>query len=43
METKPWIAFFSQTGSEINSDIDEVQLGTIKNNVQKFKWYANGN
>ena len=27
----------------INSDIDEVQLGTVKNNVQKFKWYANGN
>ena len=27
----------------INSDIDEIQLGTIKNNIQKFKWYTNGN
>ena len=27
----------------INSDIDNTQLGTIKNNVQKFKWYTNGN
>ena len=27
----------------INSDIDETQLNTIKNNIQKFKWYTNGN
>ena len=27
----------------INSDIDEHQLGTIRNNIQKFKWYTNGN
>ena len=26
----------------INSDISIDQLGTIKNNVQKFRWYANG-
>ncbi len=27
----------------INSDIDMKQLGTIKNNIQKFKWFTNGN
>jgi len=27
----------------INSDINIEQLGTIKNNIQKFKWYTNGN
>lgn len=26
----------------INSDIDEIQLGTIKNNIQKFRWFTNG-
>ncbi|MDA9050931.1 hypothetical protein N9H35_00735 [bacterium] len=27
----------------INSDIDDKQLGVIKNNIQKFKWFTNGN
>ena len=27
----------------INSDIDEYQLDSIRNNIQKFKWYTNGN
>ena len=27
----------------INSDIDDRQLGVIKNNIQKFKWVTNGN
>ena len=27
----------------INSDISIDQLSTIKNNIQKFKWYTNGN
>ena len=26
----------------INSDIDEIQLGIIKNNIQKFRWFTNG-
>jgi hypothetical protein len=27
----------------VNSDIDMDQLGKIKNNIQKFKWFTNGN
>ena len=27
----------------INSEISTEQLGTIKNNIQKFKWFTNGN
>jgi len=27
----------------INSDIDDRQLGVVKNNIQKFKWFTNGN
>jgi hypothetical protein len=26
----------------INSDISIEQLGTIKNNIQKFRWFTNG-
>ena len=34
---RPWIAFFSQTGSEIVEDTN-----TILHNIHKFKWFTNG-
>ena len=26
----------------INQEVDDIQISTIKNNIQKFRWFTNG-